>query len=618
MSLWILSLSLAFAAKPQPTRGIDVPLPSPQEVSPAGLGLGKYRAVLFSAQDYQDGTGIQDLATPNRDIEQLGAVLENQYGFTVTLVPDATETAIIGGLDTLKTEAGPDDAVIVYFAGHGLYDEVEKRGFWLPVDASLDNTSRWVSNDDVTAKLRAIPARHVLVIIDSCFSGMFRDVNPTWPVDQNQLASVQSLAGKRSRVVISSGSNEPVSDAGRDGMSVFAYYLRLGLEQAKDPFVLPDTLFPDLRQRVSQNSPQTPQQGVFHGAFHEGGALVFLNKSAQAQAAPTTKTEPMASAKAACEKESKAAADSTSRDAYSNLGVGGWKSPADQVAALAGLPTDPAMRQRMAYYTCMDYRAGQITEAEYQRWKQLLAGDPTERMRLAQEALVAQRRELREVAPPSGCEAKPTEAELLVQVNALLRDGTSQVDPAKARPEDSKARTLIEAAAKPGASAALWITVARARLYAGASEADVIAAADKAQAACPAWGAPESYRGSAYARSGKHAEARAAYQKAIAKSPDYAFVYYNVAGSELVAGEVDPAMGHLAQALKLDPTLGEAHFLRGRVLLARKQVQEAVVALESAVDLRPASPRMWGALAEAYTAAGDAQKAAEAKKRATP
>lgn len=613
MSLWILSL--AFAAKPAPTRAIDVPLPSPQEVSPAGLGLGKYRAVLFSAQDYQEGSGIHDLGTPNRDIEQLGAVLERQYGFEVQIVRDATEAAIIGELDALKAEAGPDDAVVVYFAGHGLYDEVEKRGFWLPVDAALDNTSRWVSNDDVTAKLRAIPARHVLVIIDSCFSGMFRDVNPSWPVDASQLASVQSLAGKRSRVVISSGSNEPVSDAGRDGMSVFAYYLKLGLEQSKEPFVLPDTLFPDLRERVTQNSPQTPQQGVFHGAYHEGGALVFLNRSADPSAAAPP-AESLAAAQAACEKESKAAADPSSRGTYAELGVGGWKSPAEQIAALSGLPTDPAMRQRIAFYTCMDYRAGQITESEYQRWKQLLAGDPSEKMRLAQEALVAQRREVGEVAPPSGCEAKSTEAELLVEVHALLRDGTSQVEAAKARPEDAKARKLVEAAAKPGASAALWATVARARLYAGASEGEVLAAADAAAKACPTWGVPESYRGSAFARSGKHAEARAAYEKAIAKSPEYPFVYYNLAATELVAGDLDPAMGHLAQALKLDPTLGEAHYLRGKVLLARKAPAEAVVALESAVDLRPDSGRMWGALADAYAAAGEMAKATEARKKA--
>lgn len=600
--IFVLSSLVALAKKPVDTRAIDVPPPAPVDV--AKLGVTTYKAVLFSAQDYADSSGIHDLGTPNRDIAELGKVLEQQYGFQVTLVPDATEADIIGKLDALKAQSGPDDAVIVYFAGHGLYDEVEKRGFWLPTDAALDNTARWVSNDDVTAKLRAIPARHVLVIIDACFSGMFRDVNPAWPVDPRQLAAVQSLASKRSRAVISSGSNEPVSDGGRDGMSVFAYYLREGLRSARDPFVLPaESLFPELRERVSQNSPQTPQQGIFHAAYHEGGELVLVNKSAEA-APVAASTAPSASdAEAKCARESAAMPDVSSRDAYAALGVGGWSSPAEQVQALSALPTDP---KRLLYYTCLDYERGQIGADEYARWKALLTGDAAAKQRLAQDALAAQRKETREVPPPSTCDARPDEAELLVRANGLLRDGTS----GSKRPEDTRARALVEPAAK-GGSAALWATVARARLYAGATAAEVTAAADQAAKLCPTWGVPDAYRGSAWVLASDYGKATAAFQEAVKKSPDYAFAYYNLAVGELVQKQLDAALGHLDQALKLDPTLGEAYWMRGRVLAMRKDFASATVALQSAVDLRPRTEAIVRTLGDVYAAAGDAAKAAE-------
>jgi tetratricopeptide (TPR) repeat protein len=610
---WTLS---AFAApKPAPTRGLDVPAPTAAQVSAEGIGVGKYRAVLFSAQDYTGDSGIHDLESPNRDITEIGRVLDEQYGFEVQLVTDATESAIISGLDALKVQAGPDDAVIVYFAGHGLYDEVEKRGFWLPVDAELTNTARWVSNDDVTAKLRAIPARHVLVLIDSCFSGMFRDVDTSWPVEAADVQAAKSLAAKRSRVVISSGSNEPVSDTGRDGMSVFAYYLRDGLLSAKQPFVLPDTLFPTLRERVSQNSPQTPQQGVFHGAYHEGGQIVLLNTKAAAAAAAPPAKESASDAQLACARESKAATaptDGSTRDAYTSLGAGGWASPAEQLAALTALPTDPKQRERLVYYACLDYRGGFISQKEYQNMSALLSGDPAAKTRLAQAALAEQRRELREVPPPAACDARADESELLVKVNALLKDGTSGA----ARKEDLEARKLLEAAAKTTSSATVWAAVARARLYAGAPAAEVAAAADKAAAACPAWGVPDSYRGSAWVLGKDLDAAQAGFTMATKKSPDFAFAYYNLALVELTRGRTDGGLAALERALQLDPLLGEAHWLRGRVLLARKDVAGALRSLESAADLRPNNAGVWKSLAEAYTASGDAAQAGAAKKKA--
>ena len=52
------------------------------------------------------------------------------------------------------------------------------QGYWLPVDADSEDPTNWVSNNDITTMLKAIQARHIMVVADSCYSGsLTRDAN---------------------------------------------------------------------------------------------------------------------------------------------------------------------------------------------------------------------------------------------------------------------------------------------------------------------------------------------------------------------------------------------------------------------------------------------------------
>ena len=46
-----------------------------------------------------------------------------------------------------------------------------QEGFWQPVHAEQDRRFTWIADDDVQRYLKGMPAKHVLVIADSCFSG---------------------------------------------------------------------------------------------------------------------------------------------------------------------------------------------------------------------------------------------------------------------------------------------------------------------------------------------------------------------------------------------------------------------------------------------------------------
>ena len=108
------------------------------------------------------------------------------------------------------------------YAGHGQIDPATDQGFWQPVNAEPGNDFTWISNDDLKRYLRAMPAKHVLVIADSCFSGSLTRGATTQDQKADKFfAKIDSFA---SRKVISSGGT--VSGAGDEGAGDFTFVLR--------------------------------------------------------------------------------------------------------------------------------------------------------------------------------------------------------------------------------------------------------------------------------------------------------------------------------------------------------------------------------------------------------
>ena len=107
------------------------------------------------------------------DAEALASLLTSKYGYPaheVRLLRNATRIQMLDGIDWLQETSGPDDQVLIYYAGHGEYNKNED-GWWVPVDGELRKRHQHISNSDVLNKLRAVKARHKLLISDSCFSG---------------------------------------------------------------------------------------------------------------------------------------------------------------------------------------------------------------------------------------------------------------------------------------------------------------------------------------------------------------------------------------------------------------------------------------------------------------
>ncbi|MEI6787342.1 MAG: TIR domain-containing protein [bacterium] len=270
-------------------RGVPLPLDKTGNATVSSTNTSmNYRLLAIGINDYssQATKGWGSLKTARPDAAAVADLLESQYGFTVERLFDreATHGAVLGALDAVAS-LPPDQAVVIYFAGHGFYDPVVGEGYWIPSDAHKTSDGRpakedWIGNSTLTRILSASAARHILVIADSCYSGSLMDENYTTPAGEQQAASRHD-ANRPSRYLITSGSLEPVSDS-RETHSAFARQLLEELSKSDRNIVSASTLGSALKTQVAKLTGQTVRTGPLALAGHTGGDFLFARKGATA------------------------------------------------------------------------------------------------------------------------------------------------------------------------------------------------------------------------------------------------------------------------------------------------------------------------------------------------
>jgi outer membrane protein assembly factor BamD (BamD/ComL family) len=240
----------------------------------ADIDFGSYYALVIGNNAYRH---FGRLKSAVGDAEAVAVLLTSGYGYRVTILKDATRKQILDALSSLRRRLGGKDNLLIYYAGHGNLDRDTGRGYWLPIDADADSPANWISTNDVSDALKAMSAKHVMVVADSCYGGaLTRSVNVTTKEGGSEY--LRRLAEKRTRVVLTSGGVEPVLDEGGQGHSVFA---RAFLEiLGKNTGIMEGTrLFEELRRPVVINAPQTPEYSDILYAGHEGGDFLFIRRS---------------------------------------------------------------------------------------------------------------------------------------------------------------------------------------------------------------------------------------------------------------------------------------------------------------------------------------------------
>jgi uncharacterized caspase-like protein len=255
------------AAPVSPSAPVAMPTPiTPSPTTP----VRRRFAVLVGNNAY--ATPIPPLETPIADVSKIASVLQSRFGFETRIVQNAGKAKIIEALNGVAAEARPDDAVLLMYAGHGYLMEDIKMGYWIPVDASVKTAQGWISNSDISKLLAAIRARQLILISDSCYSG---SLTKEQKLIQGKEMTAEDILKQRSVLVFSSGADEPVSDEGKEGHSIFAWNLIKTL-QSTGSLTPGAQVWSVVSKDVSKEYPQQPQYGAVVSAGHtEGGDFLF-------------------------------------------------------------------------------------------------------------------------------------------------------------------------------------------------------------------------------------------------------------------------------------------------------------------------------------------------------
>lgn len=235
---------------------------------------GRYHAIIISVHQYED-PAITALPGTENDANDFFSLLTSKYNFhsaDVTRMFNPTRADIIDAIEEKRKTLSIDDNLLIFYAGHGYWDENLKMGYWLPTDAKIDSKSNWVTNNDLTIYLSAIQSNHILLISDACFSGGIFKTRSIGDMDQG----TTRLYKLKSRKAITSGNLKEVPDN-----SIFMKFFLKELELNENAFLTPDQLFAKIRPNILNNSSTEPLYGVIHNTGDEGGEFVFYSPEAQ-------------------------------------------------------------------------------------------------------------------------------------------------------------------------------------------------------------------------------------------------------------------------------------------------------------------------------------------------
>ncbi|MCH8313285.1 MAG: hypothetical protein IID17_09900 [Nitrospinae bacterium] len=134
--------------------------------------------------------------------------------------------------------------------------------------------------DSITSNLKRLSSKHVLVVADSCYSGtMTRSNRITLSSKTSREKYLQKMLKKASRTLIASGGNEPVSDSGGDGHSIFSDVFLTALKNADEKvFTAEDLFYGSIKESVAGRADQTPEYSIIRNSGHDGGDFLFVRE----------------------------------------------------------------------------------------------------------------------------------------------------------------------------------------------------------------------------------------------------------------------------------------------------------------------------------------------------
>ena len=284
-SLFILYFFTSTAHSAPDTRGVRITVRDEGAAKTLAL-YDKITAVIIGIDRYQNLKAEYQLKFAVRDAKGVEQVLRERYPVSkiITLYnEEATRDNIMKVLQGDLATAGSDEAIFIYFAGHGITrspQQQKKLGYLIPNDGSLEinEMHKNISMQQISSDISPlIPAKHVLFIMDSCFGGLLLSTRGAGMEPSHKLSYLEEITREPVRQIITAGGeNEEVLDGGLYGHSVFTGRLIESLKNNKD-FITEQELGLELEKKVygdamSRGYKQRPQAGKIYGT----GDFVFI------------------------------------------------------------------------------------------------------------------------------------------------------------------------------------------------------------------------------------------------------------------------------------------------------------------------------------------------------
>lgn len=143
----------------------------------------------------------------------------------VTLLEPADESAVLAALDALAASLTPDATLLVWYAGHGMYDAAG--AYYLTTsDTVLDAPDQvrpgsGIREDALLTRLRQIRAGRVIVLINACHAG---DLGPDVLSSHDDTSTGAAPSDELARALLATGEGRALLSACRAGQR--AYYRR--------------------------------------------------------------------------------------------------------------------------------------------------------------------------------------------------------------------------------------------------------------------------------------------------------------------------------------------------------------------------------------------------------
>ncbi len=173
-------------------------------------------ALLFATDRYDEW---DDLVNPIDDAHSIARELKDNYGFEVEIVENPTMEEVWEKLRNYSHKTfNPQDQLMIFFAGHGHFDESFGEGYVVATNSLAKDVSKttYISHNRLRAVIDNIPSKHILLSMDVCFGGTFDPILARARALEDYSVTADEMVirklSKKTRKYLTSGGKEYVSD----------------------------------------------------------------------------------------------------------------------------------------------------------------------------------------------------------------------------------------------------------------------------------------------------------------------------------------------------------------------------------------------------------------------